>query len=195
MIYANRLFVKMTESGDFPLTPRECTYFLGAVSPISAAMAIPLLQFVGRRKIFIWGKFWMSLFLFMTGLSTLNEWYTVAFTCIILYTVVFQMTDGSVSWLYVAEVAVDSATGFAFAGQFFNAILVAITFEYMINSVLSVHGSLWFYAILTFIGFILSVIFLRETRGLTDKEKKSLYTPKGTEAIDKLILELQSTGK
>ena len=57
----------------------------------------------------------MSLLLFLTGLSTLYEWYTVAFISIILYNIVVKMTEGSVSWLYISEVAVDSASGFALA--------------------------------------------------------------------------------
>ena len=79
--------------------------------------------------------------------------------------------------------------------QFFNTVIVSLTFEYMINSSLEVHGSLWYFAGLTFLGLIFVLVFLRETRGLTDKEMKSLYSPKATEDIDKLILELQATSK
>ena len=49
-----------------------------------------------------------------------------------------------------------------------NLIVISLTFEYMINSALSVHGSFWFYAGLTFIGFIFCLAVIKETKGLTD---------------------------
>ena len=53
----------------------------------------------------------------------------------------------------------------------------------MINSPLGVHGSIWYFAVLTFIGFLFCIIFIKETRGLTDLEKKTLYTP-----VNKVLL-------
>ena len=48
----------------------------------------------------------------------------------------------------------------------------------MINSALKVYGSIWYFSGLSFIGFIFVLCMVRETRGLTDLEKKSIYTPK-----------------
>ena len=57
-------------------------------------------------------------------------------------------------------------------------MLVAFTFEFMINSSLNVHGTLMYYGGTTFLGFLFCLCCVRETRGLTDLEKKTLYTPK-----------------
>jgi len=50
----------------------------------------------------------------------------------------------------------------------------------MINSPLEVHGSIWYFSGLTFIGCLFAIACIKETRGLTDIEKKTLYSPKNT---------------
>ena len=72
----------------------------------------------------------------------------------------------------------DAASGFATGAIGINLILVSFTFEFMINSALKIYGSIWYFAGLTFVGFFFCIFFVRETRGLTDIEKKSLYSPK-----------------
>jgi len=86
-----------------------------------------------------------------------------------------------VIWLYVPEVTIDASTGLAVASQFINMTMVSLTFEFMINSSLEVHGTIWYYSALTFLGCFFCIIFIKETRGLTDLEKKTLYSPKNLE--------------
>ena len=73
---------------------------------------------------------------------------------------------------------IDAASGFATGAQFINLTLISLTFEYMINSSLKVYGTMWYFAGICLIGFIFCLIFVRETRGLNDKEKKLVYSPK-----------------
>ena len=39
------------------------------------------------------------------------------------------------------------------------------------------HGAFWWYAALNLLGFFFCLVLLNETRGLTDLQKKTLYTP------------------
>lgn len=82
------------------------------------------------------------------------------------------------AWLYVPEVCVDAGTGLAVASQFVNLTLITLTFEYMINSELEVHGTIWYFSAFSFIGFLFCLFIVKETRGLSDIEKKTLYSPK-----------------
>ena len=54
----------------------------------------------------------------------------------------------------------------------------------MMNSSLEVHGSIWYFSGLTAIGCLFMICFVRETRGLTDLQKKTLYSPKNVEIED-----------
>ena len=178
-VYANRLLVRMQEQGGgFPLSPLQGTYVIGGVNATAALIAIAMIGKIGRRPIFITGQFTMGVFLFFCGLSVLMQWNMSSFIFICLFIAAFQLSQGSCAWLYVPEVCVDSATGLAAAAQFINLTLISLTFEYMINSPLEVHGSIWYFAGLTFIGGLFAIGCIKETKGLTDIEKKTLYSPK-----------------
>ena len=47
----------------------------------------------------------------------------------------------------------------------------------MINSSLKVYGTMWYFGIWNAAGFLFLLIFLRETKGLTDAQKMQLYAP------------------
>ena len=61
----------------------------------------------------------------------------------------------------------------------------------MINSSLDVYGSLWYFAVWTIIGLFFYIFIAKETMGLTDIEKKTLYSPKdvGDETLMRLEME------
>ena len=106
-----------------------------------------------------------------------------SFIMIIVFIFSHHFSTGDFAWVYIPEVCVDSATGLAASGQFINLVILSLTFEFMINSELKVYGSLWFFAAITFIGFIFCLLVVKETRGLSDLEKKSLYTPKSLKSL------------
>ena len=87
------------------------------------------------------------------------------------------MTHGAVAFLYISEVCVDVAAGLVLGVMFLSLTFSMLTFELKIESSLDIHGTIWFYAAITFIGFIFCLFFVRETRGLSDLEKKTLYSP------------------
>ena len=57
----------------------------------------------------------MAVWLFLCGLSVLEQWNMTAFISINLFITSFQLSQGSTAWLYVPEVCVDSGTGLAVA--------------------------------------------------------------------------------
>ena len=172
------------EGGSFPLTPLQGTYLIGAANAFGALLAVTYVGSVGRRPIFIAGQFFMGLWLFICGLSVMNSWNLTSYIMIILFILAFQLSQGSVAWLYVPEVCVDAATGLAVAGQFINLTIISLTFEFMINSSLQVYGSIWYFSGFCFVGTVFCAIFIRETRGLSDIEKKTVYTSKAIMALD-----------
>ena len=87
------------------------------------------------------------------------------------------MSHGAVAFLYISEVCVDVAAGLVLGVMFLALTISMLTFELKIESSLDIHGTIWLYAAFTFIGFIFCLFFMRETRGLSDLEKKTLYSP------------------
>lgn len=120
----------------------------------------------------------MAASLFFCGLSAFKGWDLEAFVTLCFFIFTFNMTQGSVAWLYVPEVTVDAASGFCTSFMYFNLIILSFSFEFMINSSMKIYGTLWYFSGMTFVGFLFCIFFVRETRGLTDLEKKMLYTSK-----------------
>ena len=85
------------------------------------------------------------------------------------------MSIGTVIFIYVAEVTVDAAIGFVSTGQYIAMLLLSCSVEFMIVSPVGTQGTFWFYAGLNLLGCIFIAIFVKETRGLPDRQKKRLY--------------------
>ena len=135
----------------------------------------------------------MAFFMTLCGVCVLYGYNMASFVTLCLFVASFQLSQGSVAWLYIPEVCVDAASGFAAGAQFLNLIVISFTFEFMINSPLKVYGSLWIFAAFSAIGVIYVIFFVKETKGLTDLEKKTLYTPKSS--LDQEIMEMQASQK
>ena len=131
----------------------------------------------GRRSILITGFAIRAVALFFCGLFTFKGWDLEAFIMLCLFIGTSEMTQGSIGFLYISEVTVDAASGFSMFARYLHMMLVAFTFEFVINSPLQIYGTFWYFSGMTFLGFLFCVFFVRETRGLTDIEKKMLYSP------------------
>ena len=71
-----------------------------------------------------------------------------------------------------------------------NGIIIALTTEEMVNA-WTPAGTFLYYSFLNLLGFGFVHKFIKETSGLSDAEKKSLYAPKEEEAIEfKNVLEM-----
>ena len=150
---------------------------IGVVNAVFSVAAILIIITFGRRTIFIWGQFFMATSTFMCGLCILYEWNMAAFISVNMLIVSYHFSTGAINWLYTPEVTVDAASGLCIGTSFFNGTLISLTFEFMINSPLKVHGSIWWFSAASYIGLVFCIVFVKETRGLTDLQKKTLYTP------------------
>ena len=58
-----------------------------------------------------------------------------------------------------------------------NGIFISLVSEYMLRD-LGADGTFMYYSIVTMVGAIIMFKYMKETEGLTDKQKKRLYFPK-----------------
>lgn len=79
--------------------------------------------------------------------------------------------------MYAAEVAVDTALGLCILAMFASLLEKAITMEVMVHSSMGPHGMFIFLGIITLFGAVFICVFVKETKGLSDLQKKSLYIP------------------
>jgi len=80
--------------------------------------------------------------------------------------------------MYAAEVAVDTALGLCVLALFLSLLEKAITMEFMVHSeAIGSSGMFFILGGITLIGAGFVQIFIKETKGLSDKDKKQLYMP------------------
>ena len=79
--------------------------------------------------------------------------------------------------MYAAEVAVDTALGLCVLALFLSLLEKAITMEFMVHSAMGPAGMFFLLGGVTLIGAIFVQVFIKETKGLSDLEKKQLYMP------------------
>lgn len=104
----------------------------------------------------------------LVGVFKVTKLYVPCFIFILVFCAVFQLSQGCLSFIYVAEVTIDASVGLVMAGQFGSMLLMTLTVEYLIDSPLKVQGTFWLYSGLCAIGFAFVFYFIKETKGLTD---------------------------
>ena len=86
------------------------------------------------------------------------------------------MTNAPVAWLYMTETLTDVALGFCILTLFSTIFVMSL----VVPQIMTLHPS---YAFFMFSGFSLMAaiyikIFIKETKGLSDKDKKMIYVSK-----------------
>ena len=94
-----------------------------------------------------------------------------------MFQVAYQITMNAVHWVYVPEILSDTQFGFVATIHYLNGVELALVSEYMIEY-MRPEGTFLFYASITFIGLFFFMYLVKETSGLSDKQKKQLYFPK-----------------
>jgi len=122
----------------------------------------------GRRTLLFYGQIFMAIAHVLIGVFKVTQLYIPCFIFILVFIAVFQLSQGSLSFIYVAEVTIDASVGLVMAGQFASMLLMTLTVEFLIASQLQVQGTFWLYGALCAVGVAFVVIFLKETKGLTD---------------------------
>lgn len=85
--------------------------------------------------------------------------------------------NGPIVWVYSAEVVVDTALGICILVLWIWVLALSLTTNYLMEA-LDTYGVFWIFGGTSFIGGIFAFFFVKETVGLNDKDRKSLYMPK-----------------
>jgi hypothetical protein len=109
---------------------------MGFTNLVFAVLSTQLVKVVGRRPLLLYGQIFMSLFMMMIGFFKVSKSYTEMFITMNLFIGAFQLSIGSVAWLYVAETTVDQASGFCMTGNFITCIFISFSMEYLMASAL-----------------------------------------------------------
>eukprot|EP00356_Strombidium_inclinatum_P010695 CAMPEP_0170485480 /NCGR_PEP_ID=MMETSP0208-20121228/4748_1 /TAXON_ID=197538 /ORGANISM="Strombidium inclinatum, Strain S3" /LENGTH=168 /DNA_ID=CAMNT_0010759157 /DNA_START=1185 /DNA_END=1691 /DNA_ORIENTATION=+ len=95
----------------------------------------------------------------------------------LLFTTFFQFFIAPTHWIYVPEILTDAQFGFVATIHYLNGVELSLATEYMVNA-FNPEGDILFHCLVTFAGIFFVYFVVKETTGLTDRQKKQLYSSK-----------------
>eukprot|EP00347_Sterkiella_histriomuscorum_P013305 403365224 len=187
--YSNNILQRINKETGSGISPRLGTILIGVTNFIGSVVSLFIVKKLGRKPLTVFGNFTMALFLFLIGLFSYLQFNNPMLVMMLLFLFTFQQCDGPLFYMYCSEITVDTALGFAFLSLKGSGLAISLTTEYMMDSPLKPQGVFGLFAGVTFISAIFFQIVMKETRGLTDKQKKDLYKYKFREADDIMFVD------
>ena len=163
---------------------------------VAAIVALIPVYYFGRKRIFVIGYGAMAVTLGLAGLFIAFDLYILALIFICFYIAIWQTSAGVITSIYSSEISILSknsifpSRGLALAVSYILHIQIALSMEFMMNE-WGAHGTVLFFAAFNLVGFIFNLVALKETKGLTEAQKKLVYSPVTTVGESKLKI----TGK
>lgn len=115
--------------------------FIGYSACIGAILSYYSVAFFKRKTLFVGGHFVMGALLLMSGYYTTFLKHDLVLLCVCTFIIIFQMTTGSLFFIYVSEVASsDAVMGLCIFAQQFSTTVQSMTTVMLLNSKLGVDG-------------------------------------------------------
>ena len=105
---------------------------------------------------------------------------------------IMTWTVGGIHWVYLPEICSDVQFGFISTTHYTGGVVISLSTEYMMKK-MTPGGTFMCFSLLTFTNFLLMLKFAKETKGLTDKEKKQLFRTTTVEVLEYKEVELENS--
>ena len=163
---------------------------VGIVNWLASVLGIYFLTVFGRRDLLYNGMIGMSISLSLLAFLNNTQFFLILFSCIFIF--FYEASIGSIVMLYVAEIMTPRGAGFAFGLNWIFVILFAILPPFTLGSEKQQNTYLGF-CICWSLGILFSLLFVKETKGLSSYQWKKLYFPSNKlNETDECIEKLQS---
>ncbi len=162
------------------------TTLVGAVNVVATYIALLLMDSCGRRTLLLWssgGMFLSCIILVLALLKYLSNTY--ALVAVMIYVTFFEIGLGPIPWLIVAEMFDAKYVALAMSAScqvnWVCNFLVGLIFPYL-NKYLGPYSFVPF-AVVLFLGFLFSAIWLPETQGTTPEELQAQLVEKNASTV------------
>jgi len=129
----------------------------------------------------IFAQFTMATLTLSVGIfSPLNQ-NTLVVICMTAFLFVYQALIGNLFWPYVSSVII-TESGFSLASlALWSGVLFMSLFTNVLMTSLGTAGTFFLFSGITYVGGIIFVFMLKETKGVPAEEMPKLYLPKKKE--------------
>jgi len=157
------------------------TVVLGLIQIVITSLSLLIVDRLGRRPLLIFGSAFCGISLALCGYfynpnaSQLHIWRQ--YSCIgaiALFNIAFSIAQGPVTWTYIGEAIHLKTMPLVVAANFVTCLL---TVSWTLPLIVAIKQ--WFfymYAMCMVVYLIVAIMFVKETKGLTDKEILTMYS-------------------
>ncbi|CAD8123010.1 unnamed protein product [Paramecium sonneborni] len=173
--YSSQIFEIMSD-GDVTLNAMF-TLILGIVQFTPAFISKYVYGRWGKRPILLYGLISLIICqILIISLSYIDSFAAtiVNFIIICLFSFIFALTLGPITWSMTPEINSSEGTYFCFVTLYAWQLLILYIFPFMLDGI-KMSGSFIVFAILTTLSTIFFYLFVKETKGLNHNEIDKLY--------------------
>jgi sugar porter (SP) family MFS transporter len=173
MSYATTLFENF---GGGVFIARVFTALSATVKLMSVFILMPLIDNVGRKKMVIIGCIGMGISLGAMGIfSVIDIYYVFPFLVIEGYLAFFVTSIGPICWVYSGEILPSKAMSICTGVNWFCAFLIVLFFPFAVDGI-GLNYTFWIFAFFNIAGAGYFGIDMIETKGLTKKEIRAIFS-------------------
>ena len=133
---------------------------------------------MGRRRLLIIGHIAITILHAAVAVFDIAKMNYGVIVCVLLFLVAYEFTSGVVAWVYAAETTIDTGLGLCLLTLWGTVFWLSIVCPIIMDPAsLGPTPVFFMFSGLSIGGTIYCFLFIKETMGLTDKQKKILYTP------------------
>ena len=176
--YSQIIFEKIFNSKNHnpDLTPTVATDLLAVGGALATALAFITVKKYPRRQLLIPGYILVCTACFFIALTDVTDFDVIALILVFSMVVSYFAFNLPTGYLYMYEVGSDSTVGICQMAMFVFQLLFSLMTPLLIEK-LGSSNTFVFFCFNSACGAIFTSIYMRETAGLNDKEKKRLYRP------------------
>jgi len=97
---------------------------------------------------------------------------------ILLFIFIYQFSSGPIAWIYAVETTIDVALGLVLLTLFSTIFVLSLVCPILMGKdSIGPNNVFIMFSAFSFLGAVYAFFVMKETKGLTDKEKKELLMP------------------
>ena len=134
---------------------------------------------MGRRTLLLWGHIGIALSHAAVAICDIEQMDYAVLGFIMVFIVNYSLTSGSIAWVYSSETTIETAFGACLLTLWGTVLILSIVCPILLDpKSLGASNVFFIFSGLSVLATLYVYIFMKETKGLSDKDKKLLYTPK-----------------
>jgi len=135
-----------------------------------------MMRFFKRKHLLIFGHLGMGINHLLIGYLNTVENSTGVIVNMGLFMWFYGSTSGPLAWAIAAETVVDKGLGVCLTSLYLWVIILSLICPVIMDpEVMGPSNVFYFFSVISFLAIPYVIYFMKETKGLTDKQKKNLY--------------------